>query len=58
MSSEPSNDPAKSYLDTLEHDPFGLFAGMTPTSQSTSQCTPFPRILLSPKIFRGRTHEL
>ena len=35
MSSEPSNDPAKSYLDTLERDPFGLFAGMTPTSQST-----------------------
>lgn len=35
MSSEPSNDPAKSYLDTLEHDLFGLFAGTTPTSQST-----------------------
>jgi hypothetical protein len=35
MSSEPSNDPAKSYLDTLERDPFGLFAGMTLTSQST-----------------------
>lgn len=34
MSSEPSNDPAKSYLDTLEHDPFGLLAGMTPASQS------------------------
>jgi hypothetical protein len=35
MSSEPFYDPAKSFLDTLERDPFGLFAGMTPTSQST-----------------------
>jgi hypothetical protein len=35
MSSEPFYDPAKSSLDTLERDPFGLFAGMTLTSQST-----------------------
>ena len=35
MTSEPSNDPAKSYLDTLEHDLFGLFAGTIPTFQST-----------------------
>ena len=35
MSSEPFYDPAKSYLDTLERDPFGLFAGMTFNSRST-----------------------
>lgn len=34
MSSEPFYDPAQSYLDTLEHGPVGLFAGMTHTSQS------------------------
>jgi hypothetical protein len=35
MSSEPFYDSAKSYLDTLEHDPFGIFAGMTLSSRST-----------------------
>jgi len=35
MPSEPSYDPATSCLDTLELDPFGLFADMTSASQFT-----------------------
>lgn len=35
MSFAPSYDPASSCLDTLEHDPFGLFADMTSASQFT-----------------------
>jgi hypothetical protein len=35
MSSEPFYVPAKSYLDTLERDLFGLFAGMILNSEST-----------------------
>lgn len=35
MSSEPFYDPAMSYVDTIERDLFGLFAGMTFNSRST-----------------------
>jgi hypothetical protein len=58
MSSEPSYDPAKSYLGTLEHDLFGLFAGKTPTSQSTSPIHTFSaRPALAENASR-RPHEL
>lgn len=35
MSSVPFYDPAKSYLDNFEHGPFGLFADISPPSQTS-----------------------
>ena len=58
MSSEPSNDPAKSYLDTLEHDPFGLFAGTTPTSQYTRPIHTFSAHPAYAEEARRKAHEL
>jgi hypothetical protein len=42
MFSEPFYDPEKSYLDNFEHGPFGLFAEMTPTSQTSEPKDQFP----------------
>jgi hypothetical protein len=52
MSSQPSNDAAKFYLDTLEHGLFGLFAGMTPTSQSARLIHTFSAHLAFPEDIR------
>jgi hypothetical protein len=37
MSMEPFYDPTQSYLGYFEHDPLGLFAGTTPTSQNMNK---------------------
>jgi hypothetical protein len=42
MFSEPFYDPERSYLDNFEHGPFGLFAEMTPTSQTSEPKDQFP----------------
>jgi hypothetical protein len=37
MSTEPFYDPAQSVLGYFEHDPLGLFAGMTSASQNMNE---------------------
>jgi hypothetical protein len=58
MSSEPSYDPAKSYLYTLEHDQFGLSAGMIPASQSTRPIHTFSEPPALTENASRRLHEL